>query len=104
METQWINVLFAVITTILLGVLAWAGRAIKKQYNALSALRKGVLAMMRDRLIQAYRYFKQEGECPIHEMDVINSMYTEYVELDGNSIHNLERIMNELNQLPTQKS
>lgn len=50
------------------------------------ALVNGVVAMLRDRLIQAMDEHITDGYAPIHRAEVITKMYTAYHDLGGNDI------------------
>lgn len=58
----------------------------EQQEKKHEALVNGVVAMLRDRLIQAMDEHITDGFAPIHRVEVITKMYTAYHDLGGNDI------------------
>lgn len=48
------------------------------------ALAKAVQSLLRDRLIEKYRFFKTKGEMTILDKENIDALFEEYKELGGN--------------------
>lgn len=74
-------------------------RAKKKENNALKA---GLQALLRDRIIQAYNHYVQDkGWIPIYAKESINACYKSYEALGDNGvIDNLMQQINELQNYP----
>lgn len=72
-------ILWAVIGILSLGV-ARAVLEIKKQ----SALRQGVRAILRDRILTTYNYFRKKGNVPFTAVENMSNMYSAYHSLGGN--------------------
>ena len=74
-------------------------RAKKKQNDALKA---GLQALLRDRIIQAYNHYVQdEGWIPIYAKESIDACYKSYEALGDNGvIDNLMQQINELQNYP----
>lgn len=58
----------------------------EKQEKKHEALVNGVVAMLRDRLIQVMDEHITDGFAPVHRAEVITKMYTAYHDLGGNDI------------------
>lgn len=69
----------------------------KKREN--DALRAGVQALLRDRIIQAYNHYVCEKEwIPIYAKESIDACYKSYEALGDNGV--IDSLMEQLNELP----
>lgn len=81
----------------LIGALLVAGF---HRLRRLSAVGKGVQALLRDRIIQAYNHYAEKGYCPIYGMENVNAMYKEYHALGGNGT--ITELVERLKEMPTE--
>lgn len=70
-------------------------------YKRFTALKSGVRALLRDRIIQSYNYWMDKKYCPIYARDSICDMFEQYTALKGN--HGVSDLMKKLLELPTEK-
>ncbi len=70
-------------------------------YKRFMALKSGVRALLRDRIIQSYNYWMGQKYCPIYARDSICDMFEQYTALKGN--HGVSDLMEKLLALPTEK-
>lgn len=76
--------------------------AIAKQQEESAAVKGGMRAILRDRIIQAYNHYVHEkGSCPIFARDSTQAMYEAYHALGGNGM--VDDLMEDLLDLPTEK-
>lgn len=69
----------------------------KKREN--DALRVGVQALLRDRIIQAYNHYVcEKGWVPIYAKESIDACYKSYEALGDNGV--IDSLMEQLNELP----
>lgn len=69
----------------------------KKREN--DALRAGVQALLRDRIIQAYNHYVcEKGWIPIYAKESIDACYKSYEALGDNGV--IDSLMEQLNELP----
>lgn len=69
----------------------------KKREN--DALRAGVQALLRDRIIQAYNHYVcEKGWVPIYVKESIDACYKSYEALGDNGV--IDSLMEQLNELP----
>ena len=69
----------------------------KKREN--DALRAGVQALLRDRIIQAYNHYVcEKGWVPIYAKESIDACYRSYEALGDNGV--IDSLMEQLNELP----
>lgn len=96
---QIFNALAGAIITLL-----WTMLRAKKREN--DALKEGMQALLRDRIIQAYNHYSDKGWIPIYAMESIEACYKSYEELGENGvIDNLMRQLRELsNHEPEEQS
>ena len=83
-------------------VIAGFGYAIKKMNKKIDeqqAIKLGVQALLRDRIIQAYNVYYDKGYCPIYARENITAMAKEYFNLGGNGV--VINLIEKLNDLPT---
>lgn len=90
-----INVVFGSVITLLITMY----RQKKKENDALKA---GLQALLRDRIIQAYNHYVQDkGWIPIYAKESIDACYKSYEALGDNGvIDNLMQQINELQNYP----
>lgn len=71
----------------------------KKENDALKA---GLQALLRDRIIQAYNhYVEDKGWIPIYALESLNTCYKSYEALGENGV--IDGLVKELNELPKHK-
>lgn len=69
----------------------------KKKEN--DALKAGLQALLRDRIIQAYNHYAQDkGWIPIYAKESIDACYKSYEALGDNGV--IDSLMEQLNELP----
>lgn len=88
---QIFNALAGAIITLL-----WTMLRAKKREN--DALKEGVQALLRDRIIQAYNHYSDKGWIPIYAMESIEACYKSYEELGQNGV--IDNLMKQLRALP----
>ena len=68
--------------------LAWAVRSLwKRQKDADArqrATERGIQALLRDRILQAYYHYAERGWISLHGLENVEAMYQEYHNLGGN--------------------
>ena len=89
--SQIVNALAGAIITLL-----WTMLRAKKREN--DALKEGVQALLRDRIIQAYNHYSDKGWIPIYAMESIEACYKSYEELGQNGV--IDNLMKQLRALP----
>ena len=85
------------ITAVLGAITAWIIRICKSQ----SALKAGTRAILKDRLLQAFKYHLEQKYIPADDMDNLADMYGAYKGLGGNGA--ITKQYEEVYQLPTFK-
>lgn len=66
----------------------------EKEYNALKA---GMTAILRDRIVQAYYHYESRGSITLHGLENVNKMFEEYSNLGGNG--SVKKLVHDLNEL-----
>ena len=94
---QLINALAGAIITYLVTVLRQKTQQIEEQRKENEALKAGVQALLRDRIIQAYNHYQDKGWIPIYAMQSIESCYRSYEELGENGV--IDNLMRQLREL-----
>lgn len=92
----WLEVLFSA----LLAGCGIAYRVLAKKVREQDAIKQGIVALLRDRIIQAYNHYMEMGYCPIYALDNIHSLYEQYQNLGGNGT--VTRLMEEIEKIPTE--
>lgn len=89
--TSVINVVFGGVITLLITMY----RQKKKENDALKA---GLQALLRDRIIQAYNHYVQDkGWIPIYAKESIDACYKSYEALGDNGV--IDNLMEQINEL-----
>ena len=89
--SQIVNALAGAIITLL-----WTMLRAKKREN--DALKEGMQALLRYRIIQAYNHYSDKGWIPIYAMESIEACYRSYEELGENGV--IDNLMKQLRALP----
>ena len=64
------------------------------------AVKLGIQALLRDRIIQTYNHYSAKGYCPIYGLENAESMYLQYHALGGNGA--ITKLLEALRELPTE--
>lgn len=73
----------------------------EKERKESEAIKNGIRAVLRDRIIQAYNYFSRVGKIKIEELENISNMYIAYHDLGGNGV--ITSIYNKVLDIPIAK-
>lgn len=85
------------VPTICGGLLALVGWL----YVQFRALKMGMQAMMRDRIVQAYYHYIERGWITLHGLENVEKLYTEYHKLGGNGT--VTKLVEDLRELPVKE-
>lgn len=81
------------------GVVSYVLMLYRQKNKENNALKAGLQALLRDRIIQAYNHYVDEkGWIPIYALESINACYKSYEALGENGVIN--GLMDQLNDLP----
>ena len=64
------------------------------------AIKEGLRALLRDRIIQAYNHYTDKGYYPIYARENVEDMYKQYHSLGGNGT--VTDLVSKLKELPTE--
>lgn len=88
-----------VLNLILGGVISYLFALYRQKKKENDALKAGLQALLRDRIIQAYNhYVDDKGWIPIYAMESINTCYKSYEALGENGV--IDGLMEKLKALP----
>jgi hypothetical protein len=96
----WIGVLFGLITTVGTVVYRKLSHNMNTKFREQEAIKSGIQALLRDRIIQSYNYYMEKEYCPIYARENIDEMYTQYHALGGNGT--ITELVKKLKNLPTE--
>lgn len=74
---------------------------LKAASNRNDALKLGVQALLRDRIIQVYNHYQAQGYMPIYARENMAALYKEYHNLGGNST--VDHLVESAYELPYEK-
>ncbi len=92
----WVEALFGLIS---LG-LTIAYRRIACKVREQDAIKLGIQALLRDRIIQSYNHYQEKEFCPIYALENITALYTQYHALGGNGT--VTELVERLKDLPSE--
>lgn len=92
----WIEALFGLI---LFGF-GIGFKKLTKKVKEQDAIKLGIQALLRDRIIQSYNHYQEKGHVPIYAMDNIEALYTQYHALGGNGT--VTGLLEKLRDMPTE--
>lgn len=82
--------------------IAFLWRQTQRERRAQRAIRDGLKALLRDRIIQMYGICKSKGYCSIPEREALESLYTAYHDgLEGNGT--VTDVYNAMRAMPTER-
>ena len=58
----------------------------KEESRGNRAMREGVQALLRDRIIETYNHYNDKGYCPIYAKESMRRLYAAYHALGGNDV------------------
>lgn len=80
----WLDCIFSGVIFVVLASFKQIYHKFKVQEEKQHAVEKGIQALLRDRIVQAYYNYIDRGFITLHGLENINRMYTEYHNLGGN--------------------
>ena len=78
--TFWENLIFWAVT----GIFSIAATKLMLECKKQAAVRDGVRAILRDRILQNYNHYCEKGWAPFYAVENVTNMYNAYHDLDGN--------------------
>jgi hypothetical protein len=97
----WLEVAFVGVIGIASALYGKLMAKFKKQNTESEAIKLGMTAILRDRIIQEYNKYINEGEIPIYALENVEKMFHAYTDLGGNGI--IRGCVDELGELPKPK-
>jgi len=101
MTDMMTTIIIGVMTALVISAFAYIFAKIKGIRKEEDAIRKGLKALLRDRVIQIYNYYSSKNCIPIYARENVESLHSEYKALGGNGT--IEGLVNRLMLLPTEK-
>ena len=93
----WLEAVFGIVITIFGAGYGKLNRKIQEQ----EAIKLGIQALLRDRIIQQYNHYHDKGFCPIYALENVDAMYLQYHNLGGNGT--VTKLVEKLREMPTEK-
>ena len=94
----WVEFAFGVIAG---GLIAGYRKLMNKQKKVeieQRAIGNGVMALLRDRIIQSCNHYREKGFCPMYALENIEALHKEYKALGGNGA--VTTLVEEMHRLP----
>ena len=92
----WLEVLFG----LMVAGLGAGYRNLASRLKEQEAIKLGIQALLRDRIIQAYNHYLEKGYCPIYARQNIEALFVQYQALGGNGV--IANLVEHLKDLPTE--
>lgn len=87
------------VPSLLGGIIGMLWKRMKEINQETDAIKAGVQALLRDRLIQSYRYFSAQGYADVNDRENFENMYQQYHALRKNGV--MDGIHEKFMDLPT---
>ena len=97
----WIEVVFGSILAGLGTAFSFLSKRVSKRIEEQEAIKLGMQALLRDRIISAYNHYMDKGYCPIYARENVRRLYEQYHNLGGNG--KVTHHVQEFEELPTDK-
>lgn len=88
------------IPSIFSAIVAFLIGKINGGFKRMEALERGVQAILRDRLYQAYNHFTEKGYAPLYARENFENMYQQYHKLGKNGV--MDNIREKFLELPSE--
>lgn len=75
-------------------------KKLTKKVKEQDAIKLGIQALLRDRIIQSYNHYQEKCFCPIYARDNVRALYTQYHALGGNGT--VTELVEKLSEMPTE--
>lgn len=95
------KILGQIVSVIVGGLCAYLWACLKQKKTENEALKLGVQALLRDRIIQAHDHYMDLGFMPIHSKTNLENLHKNYASLGANGV--IDSIYEEAMKLPTKK-
>jgi hypothetical protein len=93
----WLQAVFG----LLISMLTFAYKSLANKVKEQGAIKLGIQALLRDRIIDTYNYYCDKGFFPIYARENIEQLYVQYHALGGNGT--MTELTEKLRDLPTEK-
>ena len=90
----WIKWVLGILGSSILAGFRYLHKRQKKQEARQKALEDGMVAMLRDRIVQAYYHYHARNTITLHGLENVKGMYAAYKALGGNGV--VDRLMEDL--------
>lgn len=97
----WLEFGFGLVSLALTASVKYLHKQDKIRKAEQEAIKKGIQALLRDRIIEQYNKYMEKGYIPIYAMDNVEAMYREYHALGGNGT--ITDLYEEMKGLPHRK-
>lgn len=97
----WLEFGFGLISTALVSMFKHFQKQDKIRKAEQEAIKKGIRALLRDRIIEQYNKYMEREYIPIYALESVAAMYEEYHALGGNGT--ITQLYEELQELPHRK-
>jgi hypothetical protein len=97
----WVGVLFGLVTAGLAAVYKKLTHNMTVKFKEQEAIKLGVQALLRDRIVQSYNHYQEKEYCPIYALENVTALYTQYHALGGNGT--VTELVERLKDMPTEK-
>jgi hypothetical protein len=95
----WLEIGFGLLTACVAAGYKRIMQKVIRKINEQEAIKMGVQALLRDRIIQQYNHYFDKGYCPIYARENIDGLAKEYYNLGGNGV--VHKLIDKLLELPT---
>jgi hypothetical protein len=100
MTKYWLQTIFGAIVASITFFGKRKMRELECKLKEQEAIKMGMQALLRDRIIQSYNHYLEKGFCPIYARDNIQNLYNQYHNLGGNGT--VTKLVEKLSELPTE--
>ncbi len=86
------------VVTLIVAFITFLYKKLMKYNDTIQHAKEGVKALLKNRIIEKYKYYKEIGTINIFDKQIVNELYREYENLGGNEI--IHELVNDINALP----
>lgn len=100
-QHYWIEFGFSIIIAILTAGYRNIKQELRQKMIEQIAVKNGIVALLRQSLVDSYNKYSEKGYCPIYAKEVAEQIYKQYTALGGNDIGS--ELYHKIVSMPTNK-
>jgi hypothetical protein len=95
--SEYWSIISTIITLVAMPAIGYLYKQLRASAYRQAAMKQGIRALLRDRIVQAYYHYAERGWITLHGLENVEALYREYHALGGNGT--VTKIVEDLREL-----